>query len=210
MKKRVTHEIPIDPDFPARAKDRFAASGADAPADAPAGAPANAPANAPAQNSGAEPASFEPAYRDTIDHLQRLQAEFANYRRRVERERLDTVEFAQHALMEKLVPVLDDFERAIAVLDDPRSSAAQGLLLIRDKLSRILADAGLQRIETRDAPFDPTLHEALATQPVEPERAEHVVEEMVAGYTFRNRLVRPARVCVGVDVPRAGDDSPDS
>jgi molecular chaperone GrpE len=118
------------------------------------------------------------------------------------------VEFAQHALIEKLVPVLDDFERAIASLEDYDSPAARGLTLIWEKFSKTLADAGLDRIETTGKTFDPTLHEALTTQPVEPDRAEQVLEELVPGYTFRNRLVRPARVCVGVEAPRTGDDSP--
>lgn len=206
MKKRVTHHIPIEADPMTGAKARTGADEAGG-SEAAGESQAKVAASPSTGNSGAQPASAEKAYREAVDHLQRLQAEFANYRKRVERERLDTVEFAQHALMEKLIPVLDDFEHAIAALDDPRLPAAQGLLLIRDKLTRILADAGLERIETRGAPFDPTLHEALATQPVEPERAEQVVEEMIPGYTFRSRLVRPARVCVGVEAPAAGDDS---
>jgi len=62
-----------------------------------------------------------------------------------------------------------------------------------------LTEAGLERIPTRDEVFDPERHEALATQPVEPERSGKVIDELVPGFTFRGKLVRPARVTVGVD-----------
>jgi molecular chaperone GrpE len=145
--------------------------------------------------SGSAPASYE----QVVDHLQRLQAEFNNYRRRVEKDRLETTVWAQRALIEKLVPVLDDLERAMGSLGGESGAAAQGLALIRDKLIGVLTEAGLERIPTRDLPFDPERHEALATQPVEPERSGKVIEELVPGFTFRGKLVRPARVTVGVD-----------
>ena len=178
--RRRTHEIRIEDE---RERNSGAEEGAPSASD-----------SAPSASDGA-PASYE----QVVDHLQRLQAEFNNYRRRVEKDRLETTVWAQRALIEKLVPVLDDLERAMASLGGESGAAAQGLALIRDKLIGVLTEAGLERIPTRDLPFDPERHEALATQPVEPERSGKVIEELVPGFTFRGKLVRPARVTVGVD-----------
>ena len=180
MMRRRTHDIPIEDERPKEPRTE------DAPSREEDGS-GNAATDAP------------PSYQQVVDHLQRLQAEFANYRRRTEKDRLETTVWAQRALIEKLVPVLDDLERAMASLGGESGAAAQGLSLIREKLMNVLAEAGLERIPTRDEVFDPERHEALATQAVEPERSGKVIEELVPGFTFRGKLVRPARVMVGVD-----------
>jgi len=179
MMRRRTHDIPIEDERQKdmRNEESPSARGEDTPS------PQDAPAS----------------YQQVVDHLQRLQAEFNNYRRRGEKDRLETTLWAQRALIEKLVPVLDDLERAMNSLGGESGAAAQGLSLIRDKLINVLTEAGLERIPTRDEVFDPERHEALATQPVEPERSGKVIDELVPGFTFRGKLVRPARVTVGVD-----------
>jgi molecular chaperone GrpE len=146
-----------------------------------------------------EPAPEKPQERDLVDHLQRLQAEFSNYRRRVERERLETSAWAQGDLAGKLLPVLDDLERAGETLKDEDSAAANGLRMIREKLVGILTEAGLERIEAAGQTFDPDVHEAVMTQPVDAGQAGQVLAEFEPGYFFRGRLVRPARVQVGVE-----------
>jgi molecular chaperone GrpE len=179
-----THHIPVE---------------SDAPGDTP---PAQAQEKPPPAAESLSPTGTEVVdrtYEQAIDHLQRLQAEFTNYRRRVEKERLEAVPFAQGLLAEKLLPVLDDFDRALAQVEDDGSPAAEGLALIRDKLVAVLADAGLERIETVDRSFDPEIHEALITEPVDEGRAGKVIEEFVPGFTFKGRLIRPARVKVGVE-----------
>jgi molecular chaperone GrpE len=181
--RRRTHDIPIEDEGSGKARPEPPVA---------AGLPAEP---APERAESAEP----PSYAQVIDHLQRLQAEFNNYRRRVEKERLETTVWAQRALIEKLVPVLDDLERAMGLVGADSGAAAQGLALIREKLLSVLTEAGLERIPTRDEPFDPERHEALATQPVEPERSGKVIEELVPGFMFRGKLVRPARVTVGVE-----------
>lgn len=137
-----------------------------------------------------------------VDDLRRLKAEFVNYRRRTDRERMETHAWAQGQLVEKLLPVLDDFDRAEAAAAAHDPASVKGFHLIREKLARILVEAGLERIEAEGAAFDPELHEALLTQQVEPERAGRVLQEIEPGYLFKGRLVRPARVQVGV----TGDD----
>ena len=135
---------------------------------------------------------------EILEHLQRLQAEFANYRKRTDRERLETGIWAQGQLVEKLLPVLDDLDRATDSLGSDDSPAAQGLAMIREKLYRILEEAGLERVPAAGEAFDPDMHEALMTQQVEPDQVGKVLQEMEPGYRFRGRLLRPARVQVGV------------
>jgi molecular chaperone GrpE len=109
------------------------------------------------------------------------------------------VSWAQRRLVENLLPVLDDFNRAVESLEGDDSAAAEGMALIWDKLYRVLTEAGLEPIETEGAVFDPDIHEAVMTQPVEAERAGTVVAELVPGFLFKGQLVRPARVQVGME-----------
>ncbi len=161
--------------------------------------PAPEPPGPPPVDIGPAETEEPEAPRDDLDQLRRLQAEFVNFRRRVDRERLETAAWAQGVLVEKLLPILDDFDRALAAVEGDESPAAQGMALIREKLYRTLTEAGLERIETEGAPFDPDRHEALMTQAVEPERVNTVVGELTPGFLFKGRLVRPAQVQVGVD-----------
>jgi molecular chaperone GrpE len=195
------HEIPIEtdePQAPAKAEAAGAGRGDTPPAPKP-----ETDRMSDMGGSGAEgkpaPESADTTYEDAVDHLKRLQAEFTNYRRRVERERGEVTGWAQRSLVEKLLPVVDDFERAAASVEGEQSPAADGLALIRDKLARVLAEAGLERIETDGAVFDPEVHEALMTLPVEPDKVGKVVSELVPGYTFKGQLVRPSRVQVGIE-----------
>lgn len=151
----------------------------------------------PAPGSGG--AGDDRTYEEAVDHLRRLQAEFTNYKRRVERERLDSLAWGQRLLVEKVLPVLDDFDRAVASVEGDKSPAAEGLTLIRDKLVRVLTEAGLERIEAEGQPFDPDIHEALMTQPVEADRVGTVLMELVPGFMWKGRLVRPSRVQVGIE-----------
>ncbi len=156
------------------------------------------PEGPPVEEDVAAQVGSEGSYQEAIDHLRRLQAEFANYRRRTERERMDTAAWAQSGLVEKLLPVLDDFDRAVASLQKEEDPHLTGFAMIREKLFRTLADAGLERVPSEGETFDPGVHEALMTQPVEPGRVGTVLLEFEPGYSFKGKLVRPARVQVGV------------
>lgn len=135
---------------------------------------------------------------EAVDHLKRLQAEFDNFRKRVNRERMETVAWVQRDLVEKLLPVIDDFDRAVSSLEGESSPAAEGMSLIRDKLMRVLVESGLERIETSGMLFNPDVHEALMTETVEADLVEKVVAELTPGYCIKGKLVRPAQVKVGV------------
>jgi molecular chaperone GrpE len=153
-----------------------------------------------------EPAAGQPAAsaeemsaEELLDLLRRTQAEFANYRRRTERERLETGNWVRGMLVESLLPVIDDLDRAAGAVEDPNSAVAQGFLMVREKMMRILTEAGLERIHAEGEEFDPNLHEALLTEPVEGDRAGKVLEELVSGYMFKGRVIRPTRVKVGME-----------
>jgi molecular chaperone GrpE len=134
---------------------------------------------------------------DLSERLLRLRAEFDNHRRRVERERSDFLQFAAADLVQQVLPVLDDFERALKHETADRDYA-KGVELIFQRLSEALKKMGLEPMETEGRQFDPNLHQAV--QRVETEEAEDqaILEEFQKGYNFRGKLLRPAMVKVAV------------
>jgi len=133
-------------------------------------------------------------------HLQRLQAEFDNYRKRVLREQTKAVELAAEPVMRRLLEVLDDFELALMHADDDVDSERllKGVELVYAKLLDALTAEGLERIPAEGAVFNPELHEALM-QTGEGDGDPHVAEVFRPGYALRGRVIRPA----GVRVERA-------
>ena len=134
---------------------------------------------------------------DLCDRLLRARAEFDNARRRTERERSDFLQFAAMDLVKDVLPVLDDFERALKVETADRKYA-KGVELIYQRLYEALKKLGLEPIETAGRPFDPNLHQAV--ERVESEEAEDqtVLGEFQRGYNFKGKLLRPAMVRVAV------------
>jgi molecular chaperone GrpE len=132
-----------------------------------------------------------------LAHLQRLQAEFDNYRKRVLREQAAAVELAAEPVMRRLLEVLDDFELALLAATSQPDFAAflKGVELVYAKLADALASEGLERIPAEGAPFDPERHEALM-QSGEEEGEPRVAEVFRAGYTLKGRIIRPAGVRV--------------
>ena len=154
--------------------------------------------------NGVEPEVGEPdlatitAERDSyLDQLQRTLAEFSNYRRRVEQERVQAREVATRDLLRQLVPILDDLQRALgSTTEDQRETPwVQGVQLIERKLVSLLEREGVTPIEAVGQPFDPALHEAVASDPGS--GGQTVVEVYQSGYRHRNNLLRPAMVRVG-------------
>ncbi len=130
-------------------------------------------------------------------HL-RLAAEFDNYRKRVARDQAESVARAQSALVGRLVEVLDDFERVAHHSENATvESLLHGFELVERKLRSTLETAGLERIAAEDAPFDPTVMEALMTVPTDdPAEDDHVADVFQTGYRYQGVLLRPARVRV--------------
>jgi molecular chaperone GrpE len=134
---------------------------------------------------------------DLADRLLRARAEFDNARRRAERERSEFLQFAAMDLVKDVLPVLDDFERALKVETADRNYA-KGVELIYQRLYETLKKLGLEPIEAAGRPFDPNLHQAV--ERVETDEAEDhtVIGEFQRGYNFKGKLLRPAMVRVAV------------
>lgn len=129
--------------------------------------------------------------------LIRRQADFENYRKRVEKERQQDRHRGVEHLVEKLLPVLDAFDRALAAEDDPAYvEYRKGFELTRRQLWEALAKAGLERIETAGKKFDPNLHHAIQQVETGDLPDSSVIDELQSGYTFHGRVLRPAMVRV--------------
>ena len=131
------------------------------------------------------------------DRLLRMTAEFDNYRKRVERERRETAERAQASVVEELLPIVDDFERALDTEAGPAAEAyRKGVEIIYRQLIDLLTRRGVTPIEALGADFDPHVHQAVVTEEVPGAREGEVVGELRRGYTLGDRLLRPAMVKV--------------
>ncbi len=130
--------------------------------------------------------------------LQRRQAEFENYRRRVERERGELFEFATMDAVKSLLPVLDDFERALRV-ETADKEYARGMELIYQRLFEALKKLGLEPISTEGELFNPHVHHAVEMVDTEAHPDQTILEEYQRGYNFKGRLVRPAMLKVAVN-----------
>jgi molecular chaperone GrpE len=130
-------------------------------------------------------------------HLQRLQAEFDNYRKRVLREQTSAVELAAQPVLRRLLEVLDDFDLALMHAEDRPDfdRFLHGVELVYAKLIDTLRAEGLERMEAQGTPFDPELHEALM-QSGEGDGDPVVVDVLRPGYTLKGRVLRPAGVRV--------------
>jgi molecular chaperone GrpE len=136
------------------------------------------------------------ADRDQLfDRLQRLAAEFDNYRKRNAREQAAFAERASERLVKELIPILDDLGRALeAAADHEEAKLEDGVRLVHRSLADLLAKQGLTEIET-DGKFDPHVHEALLSQPSEAEEGS-VIEVVQKGYRLGDKVLRPARVVI--------------
>jgi molecular chaperone GrpE len=142
------------------------------------------------------------AERDQLfDRLQRLAAEFDNFRKRSAREQAALSERANERLVKELLPVLDDLGRALeAAADHEEAKLEEGVRLVHRALSDVLTKEGLAEIDT-DGKFDPHVHEALLSQPSDQEEGS-VIEVVQKGYKLGDRVLRPARVVVAAPPTR--------
>jgi molecular chaperone GrpE len=134
---------------------------------------------------------------DLQDRLLRRQAEFDNFRRRAERERADVVEYAATDAVRTLLPMADDFERALKV-ESADKEYARGMELIYQRLIGALTKLGLEPIAAEGQPFDPNVHHAIEMVESDDVADHTVIGEFQRGYNFRGRLLRPAMVKVAV------------
>jgi molecular chaperone GrpE len=187
-----------------------ASTPADDAADGAAGLTETEPADGPATDSFAEPAAADESADDVVSELQReltterdkylrLAAEFDNVRKRMLRERSEAETRGQAELVRHLLDPLDDIAR-FAHLDPAVTESAtivQGVDMVEKKFDKYLRAAGLEPLNPVDQPFDPALHEAVATEPAESDDLDGTVARVYqVGYAFKGQLLRPARVVV--------------
>jgi len=178
-------------------------------------------AEAPAQEAGDRPPTAEEyealkAERNRLYEVWlRTSADFDNYRKRTEREREEFRQYAMEALLFQMLPVLDNFERALGSLppDLPRGFA-EGVTLIYKQLQDVLAKQGLTPLDTEKAMFDPHVHEAVETEARRDLPHHQIIGEVQRGYKLGKRVLRPAlvKVCVHPEEEASLpiEDEPDS
>ena len=184
-----------------RSDEQAAPNGADSQVEAQA-APLDAETQQPAQ-AAAQPAAEEGAAATELqtlrDRFMRLAAEFDNYRKRTEKERVESWGRAQAQLVQQLLDPLDDLQRVAHYGTETATvqSLLDGVQMVERKLLRTLEAAGLEVLDAHGQPFDPSVHEAIMAAPAERhEDDESVGEVFQKGYRFKGDLLRPARVQV--------------
>src|SRR5947207_1702180 len=127
------------------------------------------------------------------DRLLRITADFENFKKRAAREKQDAIKFANESLLQKLIPVIDNFDMALAASGNATDASAQslrtGITMIHGLLKSTLAEAGLEEIDATGQPFDPNLHEAVSEQESADTPEGHVMLQMRKGYRLKERLI---------------------
>ena len=130
----------------------------------------------------------------------RIRAEFANYKRRVEREQTEFIKFIKGEILKNMLPVLDDFKMMLEKSSNGENeqSVLEGAKLIYEKFCQVLEKEGLEKVNALGEKFDPEIHEALMMKPID-DKEEHdkVLEVFLDGFKLQNRLLRPSKVIVG-------------
>lgn len=144
-----------------------------------------------------------------LSHLQRLQAEFNNYRRRMAQEKLQAAGRGKEELLSSLLPVLNNLRLAVQHADQNPESVQQGVKMIWQQCEEFLRQQGVEAVPTVGHPFDPSMHEALSIAPATDDTpANTVVAEINAGYLLNGQLLRPAQVVVAqADEPEVPEAS---
>ncbi len=144
--------------------------------------------------------SWEAKFLEMQDRYLRLHAEFDNYRKRTNKERIEIVSTANAGILKDLIPILDDFERATTFNDTATEieSVKEGFSLIHNKYKGILESKGLKPMASKGEVFDSELHEAIANIPAESEDMKgKIIDDVEKGYTLHDKVVRFAKVVVG-------------
>ena len=189
-------ELPHEPELPAEANDGSPGGGARGEESEnvvdPQGADSIAELQAQIEALTAEKALL-------YDKLLRRQAEFENYRKRVERERGELYQHGRDDVLLQFLPVVDNFERALYSLETSEGDAEalrHGVELIHKQFKDALAKFGLEPVEAVGQTFDPHVHEAVTTEATDKHKENTIIQEFQRGYKIGDRLLRPAKVKV--------------
>ncbi len=134
------------------------------------------------------------------DRYLRVTADLENFKKRAAREKVDAIKFASESLIQKLIPVLDNFDMALhavqSAANEDNQSVTAGIAMIHQQLKGALVESGLEEVDAAGKPFDPTWHEAVSEKETDEVPDGHVVQQLRKGYKLRDRLLRPATVIV--------------
>ena len=130
------------------------------------------------------------------ERYMRLMAEFQNFKRRVAREKSDIHAYANEKIVGELLPVLDNFERALDTEGGDPEAYAKGMQLIFEQLKKALENAGLEEIKAKDEAFDPNVHNAVMTECLEDKEDGTVTNVLQKGYKLKDKVIRPSMVAV--------------
>lgn len=129
------------------------------------------------------------------ERYQRLLADFDNYKKREEANKADFKKFASSSLVEKLLPVIDNLDRALAKADE-NDAFVEGVVMTRKELWKVLANEGLEEIPSDGCEFDHNIHQAVLAEDSDEVESNHIIETFQKGYKLNGRLLRPAMVKV--------------
>jgi molecular chaperone GrpE len=165
--------------------------------------PAPETAAAPAEAAALSPAQVEELKANAAkakENWMRTAADFENFKKRAAREKTEAIQYANFALLQKLLPILDNFEMALAAAqnapDEKLAAFQSGVVMIQQQLKSALAETGLEEIDAVGKPFDPNFHEAISEQESAGTPEGHVSQQLRKGYKLKERLLRPASVVV--------------
>ena len=155
----------------------------------------------PEEESKEEPKKDEEAEKKAAEEAEserymRLMAEFQNYKRRAAKEKADTLQYANEKIVADILPVLDNFERALTTETEDIEGYVKGMQLIFEQLYKALENAGLEEIKAMDESFDPNVHNAVMTDNIEEKEDGTITKVLQKGYKLRDKVVRPSMVAV--------------
>ncbi|MDO4799754.1 MAG: nucleotide exchange factor GrpE [Bacillota bacterium] len=160
------------------------------------GEPVPEPNSDTAQETSPETPSAESLLKEAEDKYMRLQAEFQNYKKRVEKEKADFMKFANETLMHDLIPLMDNMERAqTAMADSPDEKIREGVGMVKRSLDELFQKYDLVKIPALGADFDHDLHHAVLTEEGA-DAPDKVVQVLQEGYTLKGKVIRPSMVKV--------------
>lgn len=146
-------------------------------------------------------AELESQAKELQDKLLRKAAEFENYKRRTENDQFNLINYAAESFIVKLLPIVDDFERSMAHIDDidNNKSVKDGIKLVYEKLLKLLNEQGVKKMQTKGEQFNVEYHDALMQKKDNSVPPHTVLEEVESGYLYRDKVIRHAKVIVSED-----------
>ena len=143
------------------------------------------------------------------DKLLRKAAEFENYKRRTENDQMNLLTYAAEFFIQKLLPVVDDFERSLQHIEDAQDIDAikQGIKLIYDKLMKVFQEQGIKKIDSVGKRFDVDYHEALMQRADDSVESHTVLDEIEKGYTYNDKVIRHAKVIVSEEKSSTAEET---